>query len=113
MKNYIFPCFIYLYILLPYLDPPLGEKCIPIKYKLDGRGDVYTCSTFSQFALHLFFSSQIIGLGIKKGLTCQVANYDFRTSMFDVVALSFVRMALLLIAYAAFHSRHWAMVAVS
>ncbi|XP_072021170.1 stAR-related lipid transfer protein 3-like isoform X2 [Amphiura filiformis] len=55
----------------------------------------------------------IIGLGIRNGMICQVINYDFKTSMFDVVALSFVRMGLLLIAYAGFKSRHWAMVAIT
>lgn len=49
----------------------------------------------------------------KSALTDDVAHYNFKRSLFDIVLLAFCRMTILLLAYALFVSRKWYAVAAT
>jgi len=49
----------------------------------------------------------------KSTLRKDVVQYSFKKSLFDIVLLAFLRMTILLLAYALFVSRKWYAVAVS
>ncbi|XP_006819426.1 stAR-related lipid transfer protein 3-like [Saccoglossus kowalevskii] len=64
---------------------------------------------FLLWILHASIST----LGLQQEFHCQVINYSFDTSLFDIVLLSAGRAILLLLAYALCKGDHWFMVAIT
>ncbi|KAJ7371294.1 StAR- lipid transfer protein 3 [Desmophyllum pertusum] len=61
----------------------------------------------------ILYAHALSGQAFKDALKKEVVNYNFETSLFDIVLLALWRMIILLLAYALFISRKWYAVAAT